>query len=190
MDKLEVMCLAVARNSGLDAAEAYLWLAPSGNMTAVVTERYDRALNSDGTISRLHQEDLCQALSVMPDKKYQHEHGGLGLGDISSGLSKRLPSRDAGTFVYDFFKAVVFNVGIVGTDAHAKNYSILIDRSGFSLAPLYDTISAASHVQAYNAVNFPMKINGTYEMKAITPLGLIAAGKKWASLSRWPTMLL
>ena len=33
---------------------------------ALIVERYDRVKVEDGTIRRLHQEDLCQALGVMP----------------------------------------------------------------------------------------------------------------------------
>ena len=38
--------------------------------------------------------------------------------------------------------ATVFNVLITNTDAHAKNYSILIGGRGLSLAPLYDLMVA------------------------------------------------
>lgn len=178
MDILEVMCLAAARRVGLDAANAYLWYAPSGTMSAVVTERYDRAINEDGTIDRLHQEDFCQAMSVLPEKKYQHQHGGPGLNAISKFLESTLPAVDAPRVILDLFRAAVFNVGIVGTDAHAKNYSLMIEGSTVSLAPLYDTISAASHVQIYDKVFFPMKINDSYNMMSITPDGLVKAGTK------------
>lgn len=30
-------------------------------------ERYDRLLMNNGQYSRIHQEDFCQALDVMPD---------------------------------------------------------------------------------------------------------------------------
>lgn len=40
--------------------------------------------------------------------------------------------------------AVVFNVLICNTDAHAKNYSIMLTGRGFSLAPLYDLMCAAA----------------------------------------------
>lgn len=55
----------------------------------VVTERYDRAL-VDGRWRQLHQEDFCQALSVSPNKKYQHRDGGPGLANIAR-LIRSLP---------------------------------------------------------------------------------------------------
>lgn len=39
---------------------------------------------------------------------------------------------------------MVFNVRICNTDAHAKNYSIMLTGRGFSLAPLYDLMCAAA----------------------------------------------
>ena len=37
---------------------------------AIVVERFDRIV--DGTqIDRLHQEDMCQAIGRMPEKKYE-----------------------------------------------------------------------------------------------------------------------
>ena len=34
---------------------------------ALIVTRYDRIVQPDGAVMRLHQEDLCQALGVMPD---------------------------------------------------------------------------------------------------------------------------
>lgn len=42
---------------------------------ALVVERYDRMVNSSGNIERLHQEDFCQALGVLPSQKYTADGG-------------------------------------------------------------------------------------------------------------------
>jgi serine/threonine-protein kinase HipA len=39
---------------------------------------------------------------------------------------------------------VVFNILACNTDAHAKNYSLMISGRGFSLAPIYDVMCAAA----------------------------------------------
>ena len=39
---------------------------------------------------------------------------------------------------------VIFNVLACNTDAHAKNYSLMISGSGFALAPIYDVMCAAA----------------------------------------------
>ena len=48
---------------------------------ALIVERYDRVRDASGRVVRLHQEDLCQALSVMPDSKYA-EDGGPSARDV------------------------------------------------------------------------------------------------------------
>ncbi len=42
--------------------------------------RYDRELGHDQKIKRLHQEDFCQALSILPEIKYEKE-GGVSFSD-------------------------------------------------------------------------------------------------------------
>jgi serine/threonine-protein kinase HipA len=112
---------------------------------AIVIERYDRVTQDDDHIARVHQEDVCQALGVMPTSKYQSE-GGPRPADITK-LLREHSSRaqeDIGTFV----DALVFNWLIGGTDAHAKNYSLLHGSGGqLRLAPLYDIASALPYDQ-------------------------------------------
>lgn len=57
----------------------------------------------------------------------------------------RLVRRQAlGPDILQLFDAVVFNILACNTDAHAKNYSILIPpRSHVQTAPLYDVMCAA-----------------------------------------------
>ena len=46
--------------------------------------------------------------------------------------------------VLNLLDYVIFNVLVCNTDAHAKNYSMMISGRGFSLAPLYDVMCAAA----------------------------------------------
>jgi serine/threonine-protein kinase HipA len=106
---------------------------------AIVIERYDRLSLEEDEIVRIHQEDMCQALGVMPTSKYQSE-GGPGPAEITELLRRHSnrPHEDIETFV----DALVFNWLIGGTDAHAKNYSLLHGSQGKArLAPLYDLAS-------------------------------------------------
>jgi len=132
----EHFCLELARNLGLIVAtsrvETFL------NETAIVIERYDRVSGPTGLV-RVHQEDLCQALGLPPTKEYENESG-PGVGDIVALLRSR--STNSEEDVNRFVDALAFNWLIGGTDAHAKNYSILIGSGGVvRLAPLYDVAS-------------------------------------------------
>ncbi|WP_372697682.1 HipA domain-containing protein [Arthrobacter sp. JSM 101049] len=78
IDVVEHLTMKAAAHLGLDVAET--WLEDFGPVQAFVTTPYDRRVE-DGRWRRLHQEDLCQALSVPPAKKYQHEDGGPGVAE-------------------------------------------------------------------------------------------------------------
>ena len=89
------------------------------NETYIVVERYDRLPPPPGAAftQRIHQEDMCQALGLLPAKKYQ-EDGGPGIAPLVK-LIRRVgaqPELD----VERFLKANMFNWLIGGTDAHAK----------------------------------------------------------------------
>lgn len=166
----EHFCLELARKLGMDAAHSQV-LDFAGEK-AIVLERYDRR-NIDGKTIRIHQEDMCQALSVMPTLKYENQ-GGPGITTISNKvLSASLdPVRDRQTFM----AANVFNWIIAGTDAHAKNYSMLLGAQGEArLAPLYDISSILPHlgegeIQAeMRDLKLAMKIDRVYLIDEIMP---------------------
>lgn len=57
----------------------------------LLVERYDRMMDAQGHRQRLHQEDFCQALGVVPEMKYQNE-GGPDLAQCF-GLVRRVTRR-------------------------------------------------------------------------------------------------
>jgi HipA-like C-terminal domain len=117
-----------------------------GDQSAIVVDRYDRYPSGAG-FGRIHQGDLCQALAVPPTRKYQNE-GGPGPNDIAELLRRAMPTRFAEQAVRGFADALIWNWLIAGTDAHAKNYSLLLSRGEARLAPLYDIASALPYGQA------------------------------------------
>jgi serine/threonine-protein kinase HipA len=138
----EHFCLMLAQALDLPAARSKVMRF--GHEVAIVVERYDRA-TLDGHVVRAHQEDMCQALGVMPTSKYQSE-GGPRPADIAELLRENSsePQEDVNTFA----DALVFSWLIGGTDAHAKNYSVLHGTGGrLRLAPLYDLASALPYGQ-------------------------------------------
>ncbi len=160
-DLNEHLCLAAARRLGLTTASSEVkWF---GEERAIVVSRYDRV----GT-ERVHQEDLCQALGVHPALKYQNE-GGPTPSDIASLFRAVMSSRTASDATNRFVEALLFNWLIGGTDAHAKNYSLLLAGADVRLAPLYDIASAFP----YDDVYFPkaksaMKIGAHYKITSVT----------------------
>jgi serine/threonine-protein kinase HipA len=159
-DLNEHLCLDAARRAGLVVARTRV--AQFGDQTAIVIERYDR-LQIDGETVRIHQEDLCQALGVPPSRKYQNE-GGPGAREIAGLLRRVMPPRAADDAIARFADALIWNWIIGGTDAHAKNYSLLLASIQVRLAPLYDVASALPYGMHEQKLRFAMKIGGDYRV--------------------------
>lgn len=158
----EALCQRAANEAGLLAAESDV--LEVGDVQVLISTRYDRLY--DGTVwHRVHQEDMCQALSVHPSLKYQSD-GGPAVGDIAD-LLNRLPIEDRDVNAERFFKALAYNVLIGGTDAHAKNYSLILIGSRAQVSPLYDTASAAPYDQRERLLS-SMKIGDHWRMLDVT----------------------
>lgn len=78
------------------------------------------------------------------------------------GLVDRDPVRTA------FFEAFAFNVLVGGTDAHAKNYSLLLRGSRVALAPLYDAASYAPYLRSGEAMRGSMKVGENWQVRDVT----------------------
>jgi serine/threonine-protein kinase HipA len=137
----EAFCMALAANASLDVARAEPRSAEDREYLLV--HRYDRDRDrSPKPGGRLHQEDLCQALGVVPAVKYESE-GGPNVADCARLIHRHsdAPARD----IIAFLDALLFNFLIGNNDAHAKNYSLLLDGPGaIRVAPLYDLLSTAT----------------------------------------------
>ena len=158
----EHLCLALARELGLPAARSKVLRFEAE--VAIVVERYDRLRGAAG-IRPLHQEDLCQALGLPPTRKYQNE-GGPGAGSLLE-----VVRTHSGEFLEDvrtFVRACVFNWLIGGTDAHAKNFSMLIGTGGRArLAPLYDVASTLADDFDVKKLKLATKVGGKYGLEAV-----------------------
>lgn len=136
-DVNEHLCLEAARRAGLVTARS--WIARFSDQTAIVIERYDR-LRIRGAAVRVHQEDVCQAMGIHPVDKYE-SNGGPSAKTVASLLRRTMPARDADDAVWRFADALAWNWLVGGTDAHAKNYALLLNGRDVRLAPLYDISS-------------------------------------------------
>lgn len=171
LDVAELLTMRVAARLGLAVAETdFLQVL---DQRVLVTKRYDRHW-VDGSVHRLHQEDLCQALGVPPSKKYQRFDGGPGVGAVAQ-LLRLLPLADRAQVAHGFFEGLVFNTLVRATDAHAKNYSLLLSGDSVRLAPLYDLISGAVLPAATHAA---MSIGGEFRFDSITETALVAEGER------------
>lgn len=155
-DLNEHLCLATAAQLGMRTATSRI--CTFGNERALVVERYDRRVDAKGRVVRIHQEDLCQALGVHPDRKYQSD-GGPGIEDMIDLVRQNTDDLEE---VDRLCAAVAYNWLVLGTDAHAKNYSLLLSGQQVRLAPLYDIASAAPSTLHAPKAKLAQKIGGEY----------------------------
>lgn len=167
----EHVCLQLAKALGFPAAESRVLRFEK--QLAIVVQRYDRVV-SRRAVRRVHQEDMCQALGCPPTSKYQNQ-GGPNAKDIIDFL--RVYSSNSQEDVWTFVQALGFNWLIGGTDAHAKNYSMLIGSGGRSrLAPLYDVASILPYDFDRKKLKLAMSIGREYLLEHIV-------WRNWAQFS-------
>ena len=135
----EAFCLRLARRVGLEVPEVRTGWA--GGRRYLLVARYDR-LQQGQVWRRLHQEDYAQALGVLPAAKYERNHAGRPGPRLQDLFERTRQVADIAS-VRRLLQHVIFNVIACNTDAHAKNYSLLITADGARLAPLYDVMCAA-----------------------------------------------
>lgn len=134
----EWLCSQIAEAFGLPVATCEI--QQFEDVKVFIVERFDRKLASDGSwLMRLPQEDMCQALGISPNLKYQSD-GGPGIENIMRLLlGSAEPTKDRDLF---FSSQVLFYL-LAAIDGHAKNFSLHIEAGGkYRLTPLYDIMSA------------------------------------------------
>jgi serine/threonine-protein kinase HipA len=163
-DLNEHLCLDAARRAGMMAVNTRI--TRFRDESAIVIDRYDRypdTAHGSPSFARIHQEDLCQALSVPPTRKYQNE-GGPDARAITELLRRAMSARAGDQAVSRFADALIWNWLIGGTDGHAKNYSLLLSGEEVRLAPLYDIASVLPYGDHENSLRLAMKIGGDYQL--------------------------
>jgi serine/threonine-protein kinase HipA len=166
----EAFCLTLARRVKIPTPD--ITTGQAGKRTYLLARRYDR-IHAGGRWRRLHQEDYCQALGKPPTAKYETNRSGIcgpTLQDMFELTWRHMPSSD----IVRLLDMIVLNVLICNTDAHAKNYSIMIRGNGASLAPMYDVM--CGEVWENVTKTMVQKIGGTFRADHLT-------GSHWQSFA-------
>ena len=137
----EAAMLTVAKSVGLDVVEHEV--ITLGKTRLLLIQRYDRAISETGTVTRLHQQDLCQVMGLPPELKYERE-GGPSLQQVFEHVRDTV--EDPLGAAISMLNWVAFNVLVHNADAHAKNISILRTQDGQQqLAPFYDLLCTGTY---------------------------------------------
>lgn len=152
----EFFCMRLAKLVGLDVPLADMRFVR--DTPYYIVERYDRIKQKDGSITRIHQEDFCQAMGILPELKYERE------GSPTISQCQQIITRHSAQPAADqikFLDMVIFNYLIGNADAHGKNFSLLYRGVKPVLAPAYDLLSTTIYPQL--SAKMAMKIGGKYD---------------------------
>ena len=151
----ECICMKTAARTGISTADVAYCLFEEE--PALIVSRYDRVLDAKGTIARLHQEDFCQALGVMPNRKYTAD-GGPSTYDA---LKLLCSTEHAHLNLLLFTQMLFYNCLIGAPDAHAKNYSLILGHGhNAAVAPMYDVASGLAYESLRRRGRLAMAIGG------------------------------
>lgn len=171
----EVFCQTLAAHAGLATAETAL--AEFGGERVLVSTRFDRSI--DGVrVRRLHQEDGCQALSVVtvhPGRKYQTDRNGQPSFREIAGILDRWADREARQSLFDY---MAVNVIVGNADLHGKNVSLLHRDGHVSLAPAYDIMSTTAVDESLTTA-LGMYVGNAIALRAVGIDDLISEASSW-----------
>lgn len=136
--------LRLASLSGLSAIAPELRVLGDKPVPYLRLPRYDREIDAQGAVWRVHQEDMIQALGYESRHKYEGD-GGPGLADVAR-LLREHADRPLEA-ITALMRWQIFNYLIGNSDAHGKNLALLYRRGasgGVMLAPFYDLVAIDS----------------------------------------------
>ncbi len=155
----EAFCMNLARNIGVRVPDTSLFQI--GPHEIYLVERFDRRILPE-RVARVHQEDFCQALGIMADKKYQVK-GGPGFDRCRSLIDEHLAHQSL-EIRSEWVGVLAFNFIIGNHDAHGKNFSIMHGRE-IEMAPYYDLLSTMTYDDLER--HFAMSIGKTFRYDRI-----------------------
>lgn len=166
----ETFTMTLADRLGLGVAEVdYQPIAK-----ACLIKRYDRTIDTQGQIKRLHQLDLCQVDGKPSTIKYESD-GGPTL------LRCQEMLKECGVTAADmkrFIQWLFFNLYVGNNDSHAKNLSIYYTAKGdVRLTPFYDMLSTSLYSRLSR--RFAFTIGGENKPSNIHQEQVTLMAKSW-----------
>lgn len=148
----EYYCMQLAKIVGLDIPFCQVI---DGDYPLFVIERYDRRIGkTDGSVHRIHQQDLCQAQGISSESKYESK-GGPSLKQNYEFLREHVTSVHRYTNIERFLDWICFNLVIGNNDSHSKNISLLLQQKAkYVLTPFYDLMSTAIYERLEPSFSF------------------------------------
>ena len=156
----------MAIDAGIKMSECRL--LKEGNDYHFMTKRFDRFVDENGKLQKIHSQTFCGLAHIdfWDKNSYSYSNIFQTLDMINANFEDK----------YELFRRMVFNVIASNNDDHSKNFSFLMNKKGeWSLAPAYDLTYANDPTS--NFINtHQCLING--KSCNITKEDLFAVGKE------------
>lgn len=160
----EVLTTWIAEKAGLPVVSAELITVDTIRICKI--KRYDRLLEKDGSLVRIHQEDFCQASGFSSQRKYEIE-GGPSFSDCFKLVGDVVdnPLIDTETLL----RWHIFNVLAGNADGHAKNLSLIYGgRKSRTIAPFYDLVCTSIYPRLDSRI--AMSVGGCFDTGQLTDI--------------------
>lgn len=134
--QIEQATLELARACGLSVPFTELITLPNGKLVMLI-ERFDRALNADGNITRKHTVSALTMLGLHESQSSTSSYAAIAA-VISTFGAKGFVQQDR----EELFGRMVFNIMVTNDDDHLRNHAFVwnADLRGWRLSPLYDVL--------------------------------------------------
>jgi serine/threonine-protein kinase HipA len=178
MAEAEAACLHLARAVRLTSVDASV--ARIADLPCLIVSRFDRSMAAKHVVTRVHQEDACQALRRNPEAahgrgKYEAA-GGPSLREIAAVLDRF--AVDGEEQLLRLVAVTTFNVLIGNADAHGKNIGLLHPTAdSVELAPLYDTVPTSLWPKLRR--DGAMTVGARVRLASITPKDIVTEAEAW-----------
>jgi serine/threonine-protein kinase HipA len=189
----EWLCNQIVRELGLPIAECQI--QDFGARRVLVVKRFDRSWHPQDWITRLPQEDFCQAKGVASEQKYEQK-GGPGIEACLAVLKGGEAFHEDGR---NFLCAQLLFWFLAAIDGHAKNFSLFVLPGGrYRMTPLYDVLSAwpligpGPHSLQYKKTKLAMAVRSKmahYKLSEIQCRHWEALAKRSGVEGGWDAML-
>lgn len=173
----EHFCMTLAKRLGLPAAHVSILRTPR---PVLAVARFDRVVHNDAEavrVERRHIIDACQASDLPVAYKYERNIGSVGEAALYRdgvsfprlfgllGHANRKAADKLAMLRWALFQFVIGN-----SDAHGKNFSFHVHRSGLQAAPWYDLVSVVQYPQFSR--DMAMAFGDEFNLDQITPFSI------------------
>jgi serine/threonine-protein kinase HipA len=157
----EYFCMRLAQKVGLNVPDVQVL---TGSIPLFVIERFDR-IERQNMISRLHQQDFCQALGFSSSYKYE-QNGGPSFADCFQCVKQYVHYSKKSSNLFALLDWFCFNLLIGNNESHAKNLSLLLSSETYELTPFYDLLCTVIYPTLKR--DFAFQIGGRYDVLSLS----------------------